>query len=90
MPVKETLKNMATAAALVAIREKYKRPAPEKPKPDDSEKETARLLEQLNAANLSLNTGIDRIIARAGKGGVSNAELIKTTAKLKELAKTMG
>ena len=90
MPVKETLKNMATAAALVAIREKYKRPAPEKPKPDDSEKETARLLDQLNSAKLSLNTGIDRLIARASKGGVPNSELIKTTAKLKELANTMG
>lgn len=86
----ETLKNMATAAALVALRKKYNRPAPEKPKPDDSEKETAKLLEQLNAAKLSLNTGIDRLIARASKGGFSNAELIKTTAKLKELAKTMG
>lgn len=90
MAVKETLKNMATAAALVAIREKYKRPAPVQPKPDEAEKETAKLLEQLNAAKLSLNTGIDRLIARASKGGVSNAELIKTTAKLKELAKTMG
>ena len=90
MAVKETLKNMATAAALVAIREKYKRPAPEKPKPDDSEKETAKLLKQLNAAKLSLNTGIDRLVARASKGGFSNAELIKTTAKLNALAKTMG
>lgn len=90
MAVKETLKNMATAAALVAIREKYKRPAPEKPKSDDSEKETAKLLEQLNAAKLSLNTGIDRLIARASKGGFSNAEIIKTTAKLNALAKTMG
>lgn len=90
MSVKETLKNMATAAALVAIREKYKRPALEKPKPDEAEKETAKLLEQLNAAKLSLNTGIDRLIARASKGGFSNAELIKTTAKLNALAKTMG
>ena len=90
MAVKETLKNMATAAALVAIREKYKRPAPVQPKPDEAEKETAKLVEQLNSAKLSLNTGIDRLVARAGKGGVSNAELIKTTAKLKELAKTMG
>lgn len=85
----ETLKNMATAAALVAIRKKYNRPAPE-PKKDDSEAETGRLVEQLNSAKLSLNTGIDRLVARAGKGGVSNAELIKTTAKLKELTKTMG
>ena len=90
MAVKETLKNMATAAALVAIREKYKRPAPEKAKPDEAEKETAKLLEQLNAAKLSLNTGLDRLIARASKGGFSNAELIKTTAKLNALAKTMG
>lgn len=90
MAVKETLKNMATAAALVAIREKYKRPAPVQPKPDEAEKETAKLLEQLNAAKLSLNTGIDRLIARASKGGFSNAELIKTTAKLNALAKTMG
>ena len=86
----ETLKNMATAAALVAIREKYKRPAPVQPKPDEAEKETAKLLEQLNAAKLSLNTGIDRLIARASKGGFSNAEIIKTTAKLNALAKTMG
>ena len=86
----ETLKNMATAAALVAIREKYKRPAPGQNKPDDAEKETSRLLDGLQAAKLSLNTGIDRLIARASKGGFSNAELIKTTAKLKELAKTMG
>lgn len=85
----ETLKNMATAAALVALRKKYNRPALE-PKKDDSEAEMGRLVEQLNSAKLSLNTGIDRIVARAGKGGVSNAELIKTTAKLKELAKTMG
>ena len=90
MAVKETLKNMATAAALVAIREKYKRPAPVQPKPDEAEKETAKLLEQLNAAKLSLNTGIDRLIARASKGGFSNAEIIKTTAKLNALAKTMG
>ena len=86
----ETLKNMATAAALVALRKKYNRPAPEPKKKDDSELETAKLVEQLNSAKLSLNTGIDRLVARAGKGGVSNAELIKTTAKLKELAKTMG
>lgn len=86
----ETLKNMATAAALVALRKKYNRPAPEPKKKDDGEAETGRLLEQLNSAKLSLNTGIDRLVARAGKGGVSNAELIKTTAKLKELAKTMG
>lgn len=86
----ETLKNMATAAALVALRKKYNRPAPEPKRKDDAEAETDRLLEQLNAAKLSLNTGIDRLVARAGKGGVSNAELIKTTAKLKELAKTMG
>ena len=57
---------------------------------DDAEAETGRLVEQLNSAKLSLNTGSDRLVARAGKGGVSNAELIKTTAKLKELAKTMG
>lgn len=86
----ETLKNMATAAALVALRKKYNRPAPETKKKDDSEAETGRLVEQMNSAKLSLNTGIDRLVARAGKGGVSNAELIKTTAKLKELAKTMG
>lgn len=86
----ETLKNMATAAALVAIRKKYNRPAPEPKKKDDAELETAKLLEQLNAAKLSLNTGIDRLIARASKGGFSNAELIKTTAKLNALAKTMG
>lgn len=86
----ETLKNMATAAALVAIRKKYNRPAPEPKKKDDAEVETAKLVDQLNAAKVSLNTGIDRLVARAGKGGVSNAELIKTTAKLKELAKTMG
>ena len=86
----ETLKNMATAAALVALRKKYNRPAPEPKKKDDAELETAKLVEQLNSAKLSLNTGIDRLVARAGKGGVSNAELIKTTAKLKELAKTMG
>ena len=86
----ETLKNMATAAALVALRKKYNRPAPEPKKKDDAELETAKLVEQLNAAKLSLNTGIDRLVARAGKGGVSNAELIKTTAKLKELVKTMG
>lgn len=85
----DTLKNMATAAALVALRKKYNRPSP-KPKKDDSEAETGRLVEQLNSAKVSLNTGIDRLVARAGKGGVSNAELIKTTAKLKEIAKTMG
>lgn len=85
----ETIKNMATAAALVALRKKYNRPAPESKK-DDGELETAKLVDQLNSAKLSLNTGIDRLVARAGKGGVSNAELIKTTAKLKELAKTMG
>ena len=85
----ETLKNMATAAALVALRKKYNRPAPEPKKKDDAEAETGRLVEQLNSAKLSLNTGIDRLVALAGKGGVSNAELIKTTSKLKELAKTM-
>lgn len=86
----ETLKNMATAAALVALRKKYNRPAPEPKKKDDFEAETGKLVEQLNAVKISLITGIDRLVARAGKGGVSNAELIKTTAKLKELAKTMG
>lgn len=86
----ETLKNMATAAALVAIREKYKRPAPVQNKPDDAEKETARLLDGLQAAKLSLNMGVDRLIARASKGGYSKAELIKTTAKLNALAKMMG
>ena len=85
----ETLKNMATAAALVALRKKYNRPASDPKKKDDGELETAKLLEQLNDAKVSLNTGIDRLVVRAGKGGVSNAELIKTTAKLKELAKTM-
>ena len=90
MAVKDTLKNMATAAAIAAIRKKYEKPAPEKPKPDDAEKETAKLLDQLNAAKLSLNTGIDRLIARASKGGYSNAEIIKTTTKLNALAKTMG
>lgn len=90
MAVKDTLKNMATAAALVAIREKYKRPAQVQNKPDDAEKETARLLDSLQAAKLSLNMGVDRLIARASKGGYSNAELIKTTAKLNALAKTMG
>lgn len=86
----ETLKNMATAAALVALRKKYNRPAPEPKKKVVGEAETGRLLEQLNAAKVSLNTGIDRLVALAGKGGASNSELIKTTAKLKELAKTMG
>ena len=33
----ETLKNMATAAALVAIRKKYNRPTPEPKKKDDAE-----------------------------------------------------
>lgn len=86
----ETLKNMATAAALVALRKKYNRPAPEPKKKDDGEAETGKLVEQLNAAKVSLNAVVDRMIARAGKGGVSNAELIKTTAKLQQLAKTMG
>jgi len=86
----ETLKNMATAAALVAIRKKYNRPAPEPKKKDDAEAETSKLVEQLNTAKVSLNTGIDRMVARAGKGGVPNSELIKTTAKLQQLAKTMG
>ena len=45
----ETLKNMATAAALVALRKKYNRPAPEPKKKDDSEAETGRLVEQLNS-----------------------------------------
>ena len=48
----ETLKNMATAAALVALRKKYNRPAPEPKKKDDAEVETGRLLEQLNSAKL--------------------------------------
>lgn len=90
MPVKETLKNMATAAALVAIREKYKRPAPVQPKPDEAKKETANLLEQLNAAKIYLNTVIDRLIARANKGGSSNGELIKITDQVNQLAKKMG
>lgn len=86
----ETLKNMATAAALVALRKKYNRPAPEPKKKDDGEAETGKLVDQLNAAKVSLNAVVDRMIGRAGKGGVSNAELIKTTAKLQQLAKTMG
>lgn len=90
MAVKESIKNMATAVAIAAIRKKYDKPAPEKNKGDDAEKETAKLLDQLNSAKLALNTGVDRLIARASKGGFSNAELIKTTAKLNALAKTMG
>lgn len=90
MAVSKTIKNIATAAALVALREKYNRPQKQNKKVEEKNEELEKLLLQINEAKNSLVVGIDRFIARAGKGGVSNSELIKTTAKLKELAKTMG
>ena len=89
MPVPVTIKNAATAAALVALRKKYAKPAPAEKKSDE-EAETEALCDKLNAAKLNLNTGIDRLIARASKGGSSNGELIKITDQLNALAKKMG
>lgn len=86
---KETLKNMATAAALVALRKKYNHPVSKSKKDDKTDGETAKLVEQLNATKVSLTQNIDRFIARTSKGGVSNAEVIKITAKLQQLAKIM-
>lgn len=91
MATKDTLKNMATAAALVAIKKKYDRAkAPAKPDKTDEEKEIGLLCDKLNAAKIQLNAGIDRLIARANKGGSSNGELIKITDQLNGLAKKMG
>lgn len=89
MPVGNTIKNMATAAALVAIRKKYNKPSPAEKKADE-EAEIGALCDKLNAAKMSLNTGIDRLIARANKGGSSNSELIKITDQVNALAKKMG
>lgn len=89
MAVGNTLKNMATAAALVALREKYKKPSPVSKKTDE-EAEIGALCDKLNAAKMSLNAGIDRLIARANKGGSSNSELIKITDQVNALAKKMG
>lgn len=52
----ETLKNMAIAAALVALRKKYNRPAPELKK-DDSDAETGRLIERI----IRLNEGTENV-----------------------------
>lgn len=90
MAVNETLKNMAVAATVAALKMKYGRPAPKKPEGMEPDAEIGKLLDKLNAAKVSLNTGIDRLIARAGKGGVSNYELIKMAAMLNAIAKTMG
>lgn len=89
MAVGSAIKNMATAAALVAIREKYKKPSPVTKKTDE-EAEIGALCEKLNAAKISFNSGIDRLIARANKGGSSNSELIKITDQVNALAKKMG
>lgn len=89
MAVKDSIKNMATAAALVAIRKKYNKPAAE-PKKSDEEAEISALCDKLNAAKMALSTGIDRLIARANKGGSSNGELIKITDQVNALAKKMG
>lgn len=89
MAVGNTIKNMATAAALVAIRKKYNKPSPAEKKSDE-EAEIGALCDKLNAAKMSLNTGIDRLIARANKGGSSNSELIKITDQVNALAKKMG
>lgn len=89
MAVGNSIKNAATAAALVAIRKKYNKPAPE-PKKSDEEAEIGALCDKLNAAKMSLNTGIDRLIARANKGGSSNSELIKITDQVNAMAKKMG
>ena len=89
MAVGSTIKNMATAAALVAIREKYKKPSPVAKKPDE-EAEIGALCDKLNAAKMALNTSVDRLIARASKGGSSNGELIKITDQVNALAKKVG
>lgn len=90
MAVSKTIKNIGTAAALVALREKYNRPQKQNKKVEEKNEELEKLLLQLNEAKNSLAVGVDRFIARANKGGVSNSELIKVTSKLKELVKTMG
>lgn len=89
MPIKESVKNAATAAAIIALQKKYNR-VPKAPDKGDEEKETAALCDKLNAAKLSLTAGIDRLIARANKGGSSNGELIKITDQVNSLAKKMG
>lgn len=89
MAIPVTLKNAATAAALVALRRKYNKPSPVEKKGDE-EAEIGALCEKLNAAKMALSLGIDRLIARANKGGSSNGELIKITDQVNSLAKKMG
>lgn len=89
MAVGSILKNAATAAALVALRKKYNKPSPVEKKGDE-EAEIGTLCDKLNAAKLALNNGLDRLIARANKGGSSNGELIKITDQVNALAKKMG
>lgn len=89
MAVGSILKNAATAAALVALRKKYNKPSPVEKKGDE-EAEIGALCDKLNAAKLALNNGLDRLIARANKGGSSNNELIKITDQVNSLAKKMG
>lgn len=89
MAVGSTIKNLATAAAIAAIRDKYKKPSPSAKKSDE-EAEIGALCDKLNAAKMALATGIDRLIARANKGGSSNSELIKITDQVSQLAKKMG
>lgn len=89
MAVGNTIKNAATAAAIIALQKKYSR-TPKAPEKGDEEKEIGALCDKLNAAKLSLTAGIDRLIARANKGGSSNGELIKITDQVNQLAKKMG
>lgn len=89
MAIGSQIKNAATAAALVALRKKYNKPSPVEKKGDE-DAEIGALCDKLNAAKLALNNGLDRLIARANKGGSSNGELIKITDQVNSLAKKMG
>lgn len=89
MAIGSQIKNAATAAALVALRKKYNKPSPVEKKGDE-DAEIGALCDKLNAAKLALNNGLDRLIARANKGGSSNNELIKITDQVNSLAKKMG
>ncbi len=84
--ITKAAKNIATAAALAAIKKKYGKPAPE-PKPDDGERETAALVERLDAASRNLSMAVSKRISRASKGGATNSEIIRLTEELNAIAK---
>lgn len=84
--VAKAAKNIATAAAVAAIRKKYGKNAPE-PNPDEGRLETVALVEKLEQANRNLSYAVASLVARASKGGVANAEIARLTGAIGSLAK---